>query len=150
MTFISAGHDGTNGYKSIRISVPNAANDGASNYDVMHNGYTPDTPIISISATTGTVASYTVKKYGKVVSLSLSLQKSSATNAGANLFAGKIDTTALRPLGYATSVGYYGGNSFVGNITPAGNITVRHTGTSQQAAVTGSTYVILGFTYLVE
>lgn len=112
--------------------------------------YEPTTPTISISATTGTVASYTVKKYGKVVSLSLMLQKSSATNAGANFFAGKIDTTGLRPLGYATSVGYYGSNSFVGNITPAGNITVRHTGTSQQAAVTGSTYVILGFTYLVE
>lgn len=40
-TFISTGHDGTNGNATINVSVPNAANDNATNYGVYHTGYKP-------------------------------------------------------------------------------------------------------------
>ena len=37
-TYISAGHNGTSGNETVYISVPNAANDNASNYGVLHYG----------------------------------------------------------------------------------------------------------------
>lgn len=37
-TYISAGHDGTSGNETIFVSVPNAANDGGTNYGVWHKG----------------------------------------------------------------------------------------------------------------
>lgn len=38
-TLISSGYSGTAGYKSIKIAVPNAANNGATEYQVFHEGY---------------------------------------------------------------------------------------------------------------
>lgn len=38
-TYISAGHDGSAGNTSIYIAVPNAANDGSTNYLAFHRGY---------------------------------------------------------------------------------------------------------------
>ena len=40
-TYISSGYNGTAGNATIHISVPNAANTSASNYDVYHTGYKP-------------------------------------------------------------------------------------------------------------
>ena len=40
-TFISAGHNGTDGNSTIYVSVPNAANNSASNYGVYHTGNKP-------------------------------------------------------------------------------------------------------------
>ena len=37
-TYISAGHDGTSGNETIFVSVPNAANNGGTNYGVWHKG----------------------------------------------------------------------------------------------------------------
>ena len=37
-TFISAGHNGSNGNETIYVAVPNANNDDASNYGVWHKG----------------------------------------------------------------------------------------------------------------
>lgn len=41
-TYISAGHDGTTGKSTIYVSVPNAANNGGTNYAVFHKGYPPN------------------------------------------------------------------------------------------------------------
>ena len=45
-TFISSGYDSANGtgYSTISVSVPNATNDNATNYKVLHNGNTSFTP----------------------------------------------------------------------------------------------------------
>ena len=40
-TYISAGHDGTNGYATIYVCVPNADNTNGTNYRVYHTGYKP-------------------------------------------------------------------------------------------------------------
>ena len=46
-TIISAGHDGTKGNDTIMISVPNDANDGATNYPVIHGSANGKTQTIA-------------------------------------------------------------------------------------------------------
>lgn len=55
-TYISAGYDSTNskGFDSIRISVPNTANNGATNHLAYHEGYFP--PLDFTLITTGVSA----------------------------------------------------------------------------------------------
>jgi len=51
-TFISAGHNGTSGNATIYVSVPNAANDGGTNYGVYHTGNKPTPADIGAVSTT--------------------------------------------------------------------------------------------------
>lgn len=53
-TYISAGHNGTAGNATIYVSVPNAANNGGTNYGVYHTGNKPS------AADVGAVARNTV------------------------------------------------------------------------------------------
>ena len=52
-TFISSGYDSANsiGYDTIRVSVPNATNDGATNYYALHDGNTSASASIASTAT---------------------------------------------------------------------------------------------------
>ena len=52
-TFISSGYDSANGtgYSTINVSVPNATNDDATNYKVLHNGNTSFTQTVKPSDT---------------------------------------------------------------------------------------------------
>lgn len=149
-TYISAGYNGTTGNKSIKISVPNENNDNGSNYDALHTGYTPDNPSISITNSTGTRYETKVNRYGKVVQLKLRIQKSSETPAGSNLYQGTIETTGLRPADIATGVGYYGQQVFSGQISTAGNITIRNASSTAQPAISGTNAVNISFTYLTN
>lgn len=57
-TYISAGYDATNGkgYPTIYVSVPNATNDGGTNYGVYHTGNKPTPADIGIVTGTSTVS----------------------------------------------------------------------------------------------
>lgn len=60
-TYISAGHNGTTGNQTIYISVPNVANNGGTNYAVLHAGnYTNYVHRISNSAVSGVDAYVTL------------------------------------------------------------------------------------------
>ena len=148
-TIISSGYNGTAGNKSIKISVPNADNNNASNYDILHTGYAPTTPTIAITDTLGTRYGTKVYQFGKVVQLLLRFQNSNVTQAGKNLYTGTINTTGLRPIDNATGVGYYGQQVFSGMINKAGAITVRNASSTDQPEITGTNNVIISFTYLI-
>ena len=51
-TYISSGYSGTNGHTTIYICVPNATNDGGTNYGVYHTGYKPTPADIGAASTT--------------------------------------------------------------------------------------------------
>jgi len=53
-TYISAGHNGTNGNSTIYVSVPNEANTSATNYAVYHAGYKPSASDIGAAPTSHT------------------------------------------------------------------------------------------------
>ena len=71
-TFISSGYDSANsiGYDTIRVSVPNATNDGATNYYALHDGNTSASASIASTATgayqigTVTIRNSTTTFYG--------------------------------------------------------------------------------------
>ena len=144
--YLSSGHDGTNGNKSIYVSVPNANNDGASNHHVLHTGYSPTTPTISISNSTGTLAANFFRVYGKVVHFVLTVKNSSAVANGSNIYVGRLNTTNMRPIITARGTGYLGGNAYVGLIASDGSIIVRNTGSSLAA----NTEVTIAGTYLTN
>lgn len=56
-TYISAGHNGTSGNATIYVSVPNAANNGGTNYGVYHTGNKP-TPADIGAQVAGNYATY--------------------------------------------------------------------------------------------
>jgi len=71
-TFISSGYDSANsiGYDTIRVSVPNATNDSATNYYALHDGNTSASASIASTATgayqigTVTIRNTTTTFYG--------------------------------------------------------------------------------------
>lgn len=52
-TYISSGHDGSNGNATIYVSVPNANNNNATNYGVYHTGNKPTPSAIGAVAKSG-------------------------------------------------------------------------------------------------
>lgn len=108
------------------------------------------TPSISISTTTGTLANSSVRQYGKVIQLSLRIQKSSVTPPGQNVYEGTITTTGLRPTMTTTGATYYQQQALIGTISSSGAIVVRNASSTQQPAITGTTGANISFTYLVK
>lgn len=78
-TYISSGHDGSAGNTSIYVSVPNAANDGASNYLVFHRGY-----LNVADATHGTLA---IARGGTGMTSNPSLLVNLGSTSAASVFA---------------------------------------------------------------
>lgn len=89
-----------------------------------------ETPIISISTTTGVLDSYTIRKFGNIVFLKLTVYNNSSVASAGNIFTGTINTTGLRPVDVATGAGYWGGHAVGILISAAGNITVRNASSS--------------------
>lgn len=107
-------------------------------------------PTISISADTGILDYYEVKRYGNVVQLYIRVRNSSSVAAGGNVFTGTINTTGLRPLTDVKGVAYYGGQSFAADLAPSGAITVRNTSGASLAPISSGSGVSPTFTYLVS
>ena len=106
-------------------------------------------PSISISTTTGTLKGYQVHRYGNVVILSLGIQKSTTTASGSNVYAGTINTTALRPVHAISGGTFYASYSLMGMLNASGGITLRNANASTFQAVTGDNLITVGFTYIV-
>lgn len=74
-TYISSGYSGTNGNKSIYISVPNDDNNNGSNYMVLHEGYAPtiESTVANIitpnSTNTASVRLIRFVKWGKMAQI---------------------------------------------------------------------------------
>lgn len=100
----------------------------------------------SISTTTGTLNSHVIARYGRVRMLRLSVHNS-ATAAGSNLYQGKINTEADRPIfSSAYGSGYCGSAGVMVAIEQGGTITVRVVGA--KIAANGSTWC--GVTYIAQ
>ena len=147
-TLISTGYNtnASKGNDTIHVMVPNATNTGQTTYGVLHDGYEPTTPTISISASTGTFISSTIRKYGKVVQLYVSVKNSASVASGSNIFTGTINTTELRPALWTSAGTYYTSYSLAGSINSAGLITVRN---SDSRAFGAGNEVGITFTYLI-
>ena len=70
-TFISTGYDTTNniGYESINVSVPNAANNGATSYKVYHQGYKPSASDVNAVAKSGDTMTGTLTIQGSQLNI---------------------------------------------------------------------------------
>ena len=150
-TYISAGYDSSNskGYPSIYVSVPNASNTGATNYEVWHKGNLPasasEESTISdiITAASGvTVSAATFRKWGKFAQLNVSWKKSSAIAADATSSIGTVKS-GYRPIAIVA-----GGNANVSaHLNAAGALTVRNiTGASMASNTTQD----IAFVYMVS
>ena len=109
---------------------------------------TLETPTVSISATTGTLVSATARRFGQVVQLYMQVRKTSSTAAGANVFVGTLNTTALIPVIPARGASYFGTHSIVGALSAAGEIIIRNASSTAVTIGAGETAGIT-FTYLV-
>ena len=109
---------------------------------------TLETPTVSISATTGTLVSATARRFGQVVQLYMQVRKTSSTAAGANVFVGTLNTTALIPVIPARGASYFGTHSIVGALSAAGEIIIRNASPTAVTIGAGETAGIT-FTYLV-
>ena len=108
---------------------------------------TVTTPTISISTSTGSLQSYTIRRCGNIVQLHIQVRKTTATASGSNVFQGTISTAALRPRMITTSATYLGAYSLPATIGTDGLITVRNATASSLAAMTSNANV--SFTYIV-
>lgn len=100
----------------------------------------------SISTTTGVLNSHEIVRYGRVRMLRLAVQKSSATAVGSNLYVGKINTEADKPMANSYGSGYIGSSGVIIHIAPAGDITVRVIG----AQIAANNAPWLGCTYIAQ
>ena len=74
-----------------------------------------------------TIASQTLRVWGRVIQLTLKLNASSGSySAGSNIFTGAI-SSVLKPIADAMGCGYYSSGSYAGRIDESGNITIRAT-----------------------
>ena len=92
-TYISSGHNGTSGNSTIYVSVPNADNDNSTNYGVWHAGnFTPPsmtTPTITKNTVSGVSSStISVKQWGKVVSVDISITLTAVVSTQSTLATG--------------------------------------------------------------
>ena len=103
-------------------------------------------PSVSITTNTGTLVSASVKRYGKVVCLTVKAKNSSAIDELNNLFQGELATTALRPLsGVVQSVTYLGARIVVGQLGDNGALYFRVV----KGTITANAELSMTFTYLV-
>ena len=105
------------------------------------------TPTISITTTTGSLTATSIRQFGKVVQLSISVKNTSSTASGDNIYEGTISTTELRPAITTTGATYYGANAFTATISTAGSIVVRNSTASAFAVATSN--INISFTYIV-
>ena len=102
------------------------------------------TPTVTITASTGTVAETRCKKVGNIVELSIGVKKSTATNAGSNVFEGTVPS-GFRPEELTNGVGYYGSCVGIGQILTTGALSVRIAG----AQLPADAVMYITFTYML-
>ena len=107
-----------------------------------------ETPTLSFTTTTGTLKSYSCRRFGNVVQLRLTFNNSSAVASGANIYEGTLNTTALRPQAVATGASYYGAHAIGGMLNTAGSITVRNA-SSSSVTISGDNTATISFTYIL-
>lgn len=143
---ISSGHNGTTGNPSIYISVPNAANDGATNYRAWHDGYqgVSSTSTVSdiIAPESGVnITSATLTTVGKMAFLDITFTLSSALNNNTNVTLGAL-VQGKRPRQFAS-----GGSALMtGHIYTNGNVVARNI---QGSTLPAGTSRMVGFTYII-
>lgn len=120
------------------------ADDWSTSTTLFDVPFTTITPSISISTTTGTLNSTSIRRFGNVVQLTINVKNSSAIAAGGLLYKGTISTTSLRPKIVATGGGRNAARHGIGAISTAGVIEIYvSTAWSANAAADFS------FTYLI-
>lgn len=98
-----------------------------------------------LTATSGSVSSQGLKKYGKVATLYASIvSKNSQTAVGSDAFQGTI-ASGYRPAYNVSGVSYYGSTAIVTSISTDGTVTGRVTGANLAASANYG----LGITYLL-
>lgn len=97
---------------------------------------------------TGQLVGATVRRMGNLISLQLSVKKTTATASGGNIFEGLIMYNFYHPIMIATSGTYYGSYSINGTISTDGNIVIRNSDSRQLAAM--STSINIQFMYFIE
>lgn len=114
----------------------------------INNKLTVTTPSISITASTGTLVSSQIRKYGNIVQMNVVFRNTASVASGSNIFVGTINTTALRPVVAITSGSYYGNHAVIVSVGTGGVITVRN---ASPTAITigASNQGNVAFTYIV-
>ena len=104
-------------------------------------------PTASITATTGSLLRVETIKCGRIVTMRLTVYNNQTVNSGANLFAGKLQTTSLLPSVAATGCGFFGARSINANMETDGSIVVRNASAVTMATSSSDT-VGITLTYI--
>ena len=148
----SGGGGGTTDYNDLTNkpqinSQTLTGNKTASDLGLVADSVTTISP--TITASTGTLVSYTAYQFGKVVFLTIAVRKTSSTASGANIFTGTLSTTAYRPKAIVTGASYYDAHAISAQINTSGAIVFRNA--SPTAVTIGSSYsVAVSFTYMID
>ena len=82
------------------------------------------TPTGTLTATSGTIESYSARRFGQVITLYFGVKNASAVPAGQNLFTGTW--SGPKPVVNSTGAGYIGGVSVPAIMNTSGTLTVRN------------------------
>lgn len=108
---------------------------------------TETVPIASsdFTTTTGSISSVSMYRFGNVIQLVMQVTKSSATDAGNNVYSGVLKLADYRPKAQIECGSYSGSVAIIGSLETDGTITARVTG----AQLPAGRSPVLTFTYLI-
>ena len=107
-----------------------------------------ETPTLSFTTTTGTLKSYSCRRFGNVVQLRLTFNNASTVASGANIYEGTLDTTALRPKAVVSGGSYFGAHAIGALLNTVGSITIRNA-SSSSVTISGDNTATVSFTYIL-
>lgn len=97
------------------------------------------------TTTTGSISSVSMYRFGNVIQLVMQVTKSSATDAGSNVYSGVLKLADYRPKAQIECGSYSGSVAVIGSLETDGTITARVTG----AQLPAGRSPVLTFTYLI-
>ena len=130
---------------SDALGITDIQRDSKATIEQIQEELTVSTPTANITTTTGTLVSSTVKKYGNIVQLLMTVKNTSTIAEGSNVYAGTLTTSALQPLMTSTGGSYYGTSAITATLATDGGIVIRNEGASKSF----TSDVNVSFTYIV-
>lgn len=113
--------------------------------DVVADSFAISISSSNFTTTVGSISSVSMRRYGGVIQLTMTVTKSSATSAGSNVYSGTLKLSDYRPKALIECGSYSGSVGVVGSLDTDGSIIARVVG----AELPSGRSPILTFTYLI-
>ena len=109
---------------------------------------TIETFSVNATSTTGTFVSGVGRKYGKVVSISLTFRNTSSVASGANVWVATLSAAVPTPIFGGTNGTFYGAHALNGTLNSSKGVTIRNA-SSSAVQIPSANSATISFTYLI-